>query len=89
MWVARALAGACSNYFEEYDLWDGTNHLLNADTKLSNFFSDSAVEVSAASQQSLLNTEEALLHSNVAVARSHRLLEATLALQNRLARQEN
>jgi len=89
MWVAHALAGACSGYFEDFDLWDGMNHLLNADTKLSNFFSNSAVEVSTASQQSLLDTEEALLHSKVAVARSHRLLEATVALQNRLARHEN
>jgi hypothetical protein len=88
MWVAYSLAGACSGYFEEYDLWDGTNHLLSADTKLSSFFSHSAVEVSTASQQSLLDTEEALLHSKVAVARSHKLLEATVALQNRLARHE-
>ena len=89
MWVAYALAGACSGYFEGFDLWDGMNHLLNADTKLSNFFSNSAVEVSTASQQSLLDTEEALLHSKVALAHSRRLLEATVALQNRLARHEN
>jgi hypothetical protein len=89
MWVAHALAGACSGYFEDYDLWDGTNRLLSADTQLSNFVSDSALEVSIASQQSLLDTEEALLHSKVAVARSRRLLEATSALRNRLARHEN
>jgi hypothetical protein len=45
MWVANALAGACSGYFEDYDLWDGRKHLLNADTTLSLFFFDSAVEV--------------------------------------------
>jgi len=89
MWVAHALAGACSGYFEDFDLWDGMNHLLNADTKLSNFFSNSAVEVSTASQQSLLDTEEAILHSKVSVARSRRLLEATAALRNRLAHHEN
>jgi hypothetical protein len=89
MWVANALAGACSGYFEDFDLWDGTNHLLNADTTLSSFFFDSAVEVSRASQQSLLDTEETLLHSKVAVARSRRLLEATAALRDQLARHEN
>jgi len=91
MWVAHALAGACSGYFEDYDLWDDANHLLNADTTLSTFFSDSAVaaEVSTASQLSLLDTEETLLHSKVAVARSRRLLEATAALRDRLSRQEN
>jgi len=91
MWVANALASACSGYFEDYDLWDGRNHLLNADTTLSSFFSDSAVavEVSTASQRSLLDTEEAILHSKVSVARSRRLLDATAALRNRLAHHEN
>ena len=89
MWAANALAGACSDYFEEFDLWDGTNHLLSADAKLSSFFSDSAEEVAAASQQSLLDIEETLLHSEVAVARSRKLLEATAALRDRLARHEN
>jgi len=89
MWAANALAGACSDYFEEFDLWDGTNHLLSADTKLSFFFSDSGEEVAAASQQSLLDTEETLMRSEVAVAHSRRLLEATAALRNRLAHHEN
>jgi len=89
MWAANALRGACSDYFEDFDLWDAPNHLLSADTKLSFFFSDSAEEVAAASQQSLLDVEETLLHSQVAVAHSRKLLEATAALQNRLARHEN
>jgi hypothetical protein len=89
MWAANALAGACSDYFEEFDLWDGTNHLLSADTKLSLFFSDSGEEVAAASQQSLLDTEETLMRSEVAVAHSRTLLEATAALRNRLAHHEN
>ena len=89
MWAAYALGHACSDYFEDFDLWDGTNHLLSADAKLSSFFSDSAEEVAAASQQSLLDIEETLLHSEVAVARSRKLLEATAALRDRLARHEN
>jgi len=87
-WVAHALPGACSGYFEDYDLWDGTNHLLNADTTPSVFFFNSAVEVSTANQRSLLDTEEALLHSKNAVAHSRRLLDATTALRGRLARRE-
>jgi hypothetical protein len=89
MWAAYALGHACSDYFEDFDLWDGTNHLLSADTKFSSFFSDSAEEVAAVSQQSLLDTEETLLHSKVAVARSRRLLEATEALRDRLGRHQN
>ena len=89
MWAAYALGHACSDYFEDFDLWDGTNHLLSTDTKFSSFFSDSAEEVAAASQQCLLDVEETLLHSRVAVARSRRLLEATAALRDRLAHHGN
>src|SRR5215469_6191511 len=89
MWAANTLAGACSDYFEDFDLWDGTNHLLSADTKLSFFFSYSAEEVAAASQQSLLDTEETLMRSEVAVAHSRKLLEATAALRDRLTRHGN
>ena len=88
-WAASALATACAEEFEDFDLWDGTSHLLSADTKLSFFFSDSAEEVAAASQQSLLDVEETLLHSQVAVAHSRKLLEATAALRDRLAHHEN
>jgi hypothetical protein len=90
MWAANTLAGACSDCFEDYDLWDGTNHLLSAGTKLSSFFfPESAEEVSTASQQSLLDREETLLRSHVSVAHSRKLLEATAALRNRLARYGN
>jgi hypothetical protein len=90
LWAANALGGACSDYFEDFDLWDATNHLLSAETKLSPFFfSDSAEEVATASQQSLLNVEETLMRSEVAVAQSRRLLEATAALRDRLAHCEN
>ena len=89
MWAAYALGHACSDCFDDFDLWDGTNHLLSTDTKFSSFFSDSAEEVAAASQQSLLDIEETLLHSEVAVARSRKLLEATAALRDRLAHHGN
>ena len=89
MWAAYALGHACSDCFEDFDLWDGTNHLLSTETKFTSFFSDSAEEVAAASQQSLLDVEETLLHSRVAVARSRKLLEATAALRDRLAHHEN
>ena len=89
MCAAHVLWQACSDRFENFDLWDGTTHLLGADTKLSSFLSDRAEEVTGASQQSLLDTEETLLHSEVAVARSRKLLEATAALRDRLTRHEN
>lgn len=86
IWAAWALAEACADCFEEFDLWDGAKHVLRSETMTSQFLTDSAEEVSAATQQSLLETEEALLRSHVAVARSRRLLAATAALRKRLAR---
>jgi hypothetical protein len=82
MWAAYALGRACSECFEDFDLWDGLTHLLSADTKFTSFFSDSAEEVAAASQHSLLETEETLLRSEIAVGRSRKLLEATAALRD-------
>jgi hypothetical protein len=38
MWAAYALGHACSDYFDDFDLWDGANHLLSANTKFSSFF---------------------------------------------------
>ncbi|HKF63463.1 MAG TPA: hypothetical protein VKB42_18985 [Dongiaceae bacterium] len=89
IWAAYVLGRACSDCFEDFDLWDGLHHLLSADTKFTSFFSDSAEEVAAASQQFLLDTEETLLRSEIAVARSRKLLEATAALRDRLTRAGN
>jgi hypothetical protein len=89
-WAANALASACSDCFEDYDLWDSKNHLLSAETKLPSYlFSDSAEEVAIASQHSLLDREETLLRSEVALARSRKLLEATAALRDWLTRRGN
>ena len=86
-WTAKALAEAWSEHFDDYDLWDGVSHLRDPGPSL--FFCDSAEEVAATSQQSLLEVEETILHSHAALAHSRRLLEATAALRDRLARHEN
>lgn len=87
IWTAKALAEACSDLFEDYDLWDGASHLRDPGQSL--FFCDSAEEVAAASQHSLLDVEETLLHSHAALAQSRRLLEATATLRDRLVRGKN
>jgi hypothetical protein len=89
MWAASALAEACADCFEEFDLWDGAQHLARCETMSFPLLSDSAEEVSAASQQCLLDIEETLLRSKVAVARSRRLLAATAALRDRLIPQRD
>ena len=48
IWAAYALWSACSDCFDDFDLWDGVSHLLGVDDKLSRFFSDSAEEVAVA-----------------------------------------
>ena len=89
MWAAYSLRSACSDCFDDFDLWDGMNHLLSASTKPSRFFSDSAEEVAAATQQALIEAEEAILQSKIGLARSRRLLQATDALRDRLVRHEH
>src|SRR5690348_9097859 len=32
LWAAGALAEACADCFEEFDLWDGPRHLLRSET---------------------------------------------------------
>jgi len=84
MWTAKTLAEACSDHFDDYDMWDGAAHLRDPGPSL--FFCDSAEEVAATSQQCLLEVEETILHSHTALAHSRRLLEATAALRDRLTR---
>ena len=89
IWAASALARACSDHYEDFDLWDGSAHVTGAQTKEPSFLSDTAEEVAAASQQSLLETEEAILRSEISLAASRQLLDATAALRTRLTRHEN
>jgi hypothetical protein len=84
VWAARALAKACSDHYEDFDLWDGSSHIAGSETKRLAHLVDTAEEVTIASQQSVLDAEDALLRSELVIARSRKLLEATEELRYRL-----
>jgi hypothetical protein len=85
LWAADALAAACAEQYEEFELWQGPVYLFGASTRYSQFSLQTAVEVSRQSQQSVLETEEALLESHNSLARSRKLLAATAQLRQQLA----
>ena len=88
-WAADALAAVLSNQYEEYELWRRGRLLFGGLTQDCRFSLDTGIEVTLASQRSVLETEDALLRSHRALARSNRLLEATETLRRRLSSATN
>ena len=84
-WAAEALAAACMDEFEQYGLWQGANCLYSAQTRHSRFSVETASEVNALSQQSVLEAEELLCRSLVAIGHSRRLLDITARMRRWVA----
>ncbi|HKW52622.1 MAG TPA: hypothetical protein VJO12_02950 [Stellaceae bacterium] len=74
MVLAELLCDACSDLCETFELWDGARRVDMSFSRMPRP-SVSAEQVAAATQTSLVRTEEALLNSNWALARSKRLIE--------------
>jgi hypothetical protein len=84
-WAADALAAVVSNQYEEYELWRSGRFLFGGLTRDCRFSLDTGIQVTLASQRSVLETEDALLRSHRALARSNRLLAATESLRRKLS----
>ena len=82
LWATDALAAACSEQYEDFELWQGSRYLFGGETRHSRFSLNTGIEVTLASQQSVLETEEALLRSHQTLARSAKLLRATQLLRS-------
>src|SRR5215469_5528450 len=82
LWATDALAAACSEQYEDFELWQGSRYLFGGETRHSRFSMNTGIEVTLASQQSVLETEEALLRSHQTLARSAKLLRATQLLRS-------
>lgn len=65
--------GSCSDSYEDFDQWDRSVHVIGVETMGPSFLSDIANEVTAASQQALLEIEESILQSKVKLAQSRSL----------------
>ena len=81
-WAASALATACAEEFEDFDLWDGSTQLPGRE--ILSIFADSSEGVAAGTQQAVLDREEVLLQSHAKLARSRTLLEETALLRRQL-----
>src|SRR5262249_51751267 len=88
VWEAYTLARAVSDYFEDFDLWEDTDHLISASTSDMQFVGLSADGICLKSQQSLLDREEAIINSKARVAGSKKLLQATAHLRSQIANLE-
>jgi hypothetical protein len=86
LWAADGLAAVCADEYDEFELWHGSTVLLNAETKDSCFSLKTGFEVSLTSQQSVLETEDALLRSHIALAHSRKLLDASAELRDAVTR---
>ena len=84
IWAAYALATACTEQYQAYELWDGPDRLL-AEREIASIWPDTAEEVSAATQQTVVECEELLLRSHATLAFSRVLLRKTQSLGSRLA----
>jgi hypothetical protein len=85
-WAAYALATACAEEYEDFDLWDGATQLPGRE--ILSIFADSAEGVSTATQQAVLDQEERLLRSHAKLAGSRTLLEQTALLRKQLTSRE-
>ncbi len=87
MVFAGALHEACSDVYEDFELWQGTNRIVGNAAARGWAWPVNPQQISLATQERILDREEALLSSRHALARSQRLLEATARLREYVARQ--
>ena len=80
-WAAEALGAACSEEYKEFGLWQGQTCLYINETRYSRFSVESAREVTLASQLSVLELEESMCRSRMAIGRSQKLLEMTAEMR--------
>jgi hypothetical protein len=87
--VAYAVHDACSEVFQDFELWQESRQVAGNAQKRGPRPFDSAAEVTAATQQRVVELEEALMTSRQSVAESQKLLAATEALREKLGRERD
>ena len=86
LWAAETLAAALSEDYDRYALWNGQTQLFNSPTSQAVFSCRTAVEVTQASQQIVLDAEELALTNHQILAESRHLM-ATTAQMRRILRE--
>jgi hypothetical protein len=85
--VAYAVHDACSDAFEDFELWHESRLVAGNAQKRGPRLPAGAAEVTDATQERVLQTEESLLLSRRALTESRRLLAATEDLRKKLGRE--
>jgi hypothetical protein len=86
LWATDAVAAACADCYHTFELWEQMKLIYMGETKRSVFSLKPAAEVDLASQQIVLDIEKDLCASQLAVARSKKLLALTERLRQHLAK---
>ena len=81
LWAAETLAAALSEDYDRYALWCGQTQLFNSPTSQAVFSCRTAVEVTQASQQIVLDAEELALANHQILAESRHLIATTARMR--------
>jgi hypothetical protein len=84
-WAAEALAAACAEHYTRFELWRGCRIIYGGATRNSSFPLNPSLAIAHATQTEVLEREELLQASHVAVGRSKRMLAMTEQLRQKLA----
>lgn len=84
IWAAYALAIACSEEYDEFDLWCGADRIVGASIPWS--LPDTVGGIAEATEREVLEREELLQQSHARLAHSRKLLHEIAFLRGRLAR---
>ena len=87
--LARAAQDACSDVQISVELWQGARRIAGTSNRPSETIRVHWEELPIDEQQSLLQLEEALLHSGTKIARSRRLLEHLNSLRDQIAHKKD
>jgi len=85
LWAAETLAAALSEDYDRYALWCGQTQLFNSPTSQAVFSCRTAVEVTQATQQIVLDAEELALANHQILAESRHLIASTSRLRKILS----
>ncbi|HMI94974.1 MAG TPA: hypothetical protein VK479_00580, partial [Micropepsaceae bacterium] len=87
--LAHASQDACSDVETDVELWQGARRIAGTSNRRQDSIRTHWEELPIDKQQSLLQIEEALLHSGTKIARSRRLLERLKSLRDQIAHKKD
>ena len=87
--LAHATQDACSDVQIDVELWQGARRIAGTSNRRPETIRAHWEELPIDKQMSLLQIEEALLHSGTMIARSRRLLERMNSLRDEIAHKKD